>query len=338
MNYNQNDSVYGSIMLGFSKKYTLKSSGCYVFALAHLLEIDPLICNETLKSANAFMADETGDICLLNHSKIALAFPTKVLSVSKYDSYDNDACLEAITNNGGCIVKVQNGSSTHFVEFIGNKKLFDSLGGIEKPTSTYPTLLGLRVINLKKNVQTDSSYKGYDLSNPDSMRVAVDCLVDLQNGQLVRKADVDQITKDLNQKLVDQATAYEKEKAIKDEQIKALEESLQKLQDTEHTWQDQADVYQRKLKAIVEEFSKVGVSVAVESDEGTLVNSIHNYLSTIEKLQSDNKQLNVDLSNASKTVDGLNKVIVDLKNKLKLKDTSFKTINLGSFIIKFYKS
>lgn len=162
MNYNQLDPLYKKIMLGFSKKYSLYSDGCYVFSLAHVLGIDPVDCNERMKAVNGFMADSTGDKCLMDHTKIAVAFPDRISEVVKYTTYDNVACLDAIKNYSHCIVQVDYDGSpstvfdTHFVDFIGNKTLFDSLGGKEKPTSTYPLLKGLRVIKLIPLVVEDN--------------------------------------------------------------------------------------------------------------------------------------------------------------------------------------
>lgn len=266
MNYNQNDSIYSSVMLGFSKKYTLKSSGCYVFALAHLLGLDPIACHNALKNAGAFMADETGDVCLLNHTKIATAFPSRVVSVAKYDSYDNDACLEAIADNGGCIVKVQNGSYTHFVEFIGNKKIFDSLGGIEKPTSTYPTLLGLRVVTIKA-VSATEEYKGYKLDSipTESLKVMIDAVTDLQKGELVRKAEIDKLQKQIDdlknsqeslEKIVNELrlSIGEKEKSIK-----AVTKERDLLIEEKQTWSNSLEEA-KKYKGWYEEALKTQVN------------------------------------------------------------------------------
>jgi len=277
MNYNQNDSIYASIMLGFSKKYTLKSSGCYVFSVAHLLGIDPIECHDKLKSVNAFYADETGDVCLLNHAKIVNAFPNQVASVAKYDSYDNDACLEAIAQNGGCIVKVQNGSYTHFVEFLGNKLLFDSLGGKEKPTSTYTNLLGLRVLVIKKN-QESNIYEGLDLTNYDSMKACIDVWKKLQDGKLISQEDHNQIIKESQTKMLEMAQKYEEEKRLLTENIKVLED----LHKQDLSWADMADVYQKKIKAIIDLFASVGIQLSVESDVILLVSTVHDYIANAE--------------------------------------------------------
>ena len=225
----------------------------------------------------------------------------------------------------GHVAVVTQANSSSFTCFSQNDPV-GALCGLKKYTAWGSTLGWLHP------KPKDSMYKGYDLSNSESMKVAVDTLVDLQNGLLIRKEQVDQITNDLNQKLVDQATTYEKEKAILNTQISTLETALKNLQDTEHTWEDQADVYQRKLKAVVAEFATVNVPIAVESDESVLATSIRDYLATYTKLVSDNDMLTARLCDAQETVARLEKVIVDLKKK----ETAFRTVNIGNTIIKFY--
>lgn len=280
MNYNQSDPIYKQVMLGFSKKYSLFSDGCYVFSLAYMLGVDPVDCNNRLKEVGAFMANSEGDVCLLNHNKIAIAFPDKIASVSKYDSYDNEACLDAIEENGMCIVKVDfDGTNsttmdTHFLNFIGNKKCFDSLGGKVKPTSTYPILRGLRVVNLKKNVPVETSYKGLDFTNIESMKVAVDAWASIRDGQYILKTEYDKVINEGKDREVTLAQQYEKEKQPLADKIRVLESALSELQKAEHSWGDQADTYQRKLKAIVEKLYQFSVTVSPENEEDILVGGV----------------------------------------------------------------
>lgn len=58
-------------------------------------------------------------------------------------------------------------------------------------------------------------YKGYDLSNPESMKVAVDILVRLQNGELVEK-----------QKLEDLKITTQKQIDIKDARVQELQKQI----------------------------------------------------------------------------------------------------------------
>lgn len=178
-----------------------------------------------------------------------------------------------------------------------------------------------------------SVYRGYDLSNSDSMKVCVDKMVEIMEGKYISIDEHSKIINELDAKSTASAQSYANEKTILEEKIKALEEVIKQIQDTEHSWSDKADILERKLKAIIFEFQKKGISISIESDENTMVSSISSYLSTLETLQSSNKSLELSLSNASKKVDDLNQVIVNLKKK----ETAFRTVNLGNIIIKFYK-
>jgi hypothetical protein len=281
MNYNQNDPVFKNTKLGFSNKYTLFSDGCYVFCLAYILGIDVIECNEKLKNAGAFMANSEGDVCLLNHTKIASAFPNRIASVAKYDSYDNDAALEAIEKNGKVIVKVDfDGTNsttmdTHFVTFIGNKTLFDSLGGKEKPTSTYPILRGLRVITLKDELPNEV-YKGYTLSDipVESLKVMIDKITEIQEGKWVTTEEHQRIINELDSKSTEAAQTYAKDKQILEEKIRVQDEALLNLQTTEHTWQDTADKLQRQFKIVIDFLADNDIQITSESTEDEIKSAL----------------------------------------------------------------
>lgn len=206
-----------------------------------------------------------------------------------------------------------------------------SLCVIKKYTA-WSALLGWLHPKVKSSI-----YRGYDLNNSDSMKIAVDKLVDIMEGKYISTEDHQKVINELDSKSTESANLYGKEKSILEEKIRTLEEVIKSLQDTEHSWADTADVLQRKLVAILAEFQSVGVSLSIEMDENVLVNSISLHLASITKLESDLKLANVSLLNTSKTVTDLGNVIVDLRSQIKSKDTSFRTVNLGSIIIKFYK-
>ena len=96
------------------------------------------------------------------------------------------------------------------------------------------------------------------------------------------KALYEKVINESQTKLLEMAQTYEKEKATLTTQISALETALRTLQDTEHTWEMEADDKQRKLKAIVELFASVDVSIAVESDISVLAGTIHDYIANAE--------------------------------------------------------
>lgn len=307
--------------------------------------------NQCVDLANAYIAECLGLPIILWTN--AQDFPSK--AGDKYEYIENTPT--GVPNKGDIIIWKSKDNVGHIAIFLdGTASKFNSFDQ-NWPTGstchiqshTYTTTYGTDVIGWLRAKPATTMYKGLDLTNQESMKVAVDALTDLQNGDLVRKAQVDQITKDLNQKLVDQATAYEREKAIKDEQIHALEDSLKQLQDTEHTWADQCDAYQRKLKAMLEEFMQADIQMAAEMDEDILVNTVHKYITDAEadrrfiiKVTTDSSLKTPEAviealetaKTTKETINTLNETIV----KLKAKNTVLRTINLPGIIIKIYRA
>lgn len=179
----------------------------------------------------------------------------------------------------------------------------------------------------------DSMYRGYDLSNADSMRIAVDKLCDIIDGKYISLEDHQKIINELDLKSTEQAQTYGKEKAVLEEKIRTLEEVIEQLQDTEHTWSDTADVLQRKLAAVLAELSKVGLSLSTESDAPVLVGAISEYITSRQEESNSVLELSNALKTANDTVAKLNQTILDLKKK----ETAYKTFTIGKTIIKFYK-
>lgn len=254
MNYNQLDPIYKKVMLGFSKKYTLYSDGCYVFSLAHRLGIDPIACHETLKAAGAFMKDNTGDVCLLNHAMIAKAFPDRVEGVDKYDKFDRAIFENSLKNYGGCIVKVDYDGTpstvldTHFVDFNGETTLFDSLGGKEKPQSTYPILTGMRIIKLKK-ISEDENMTDQEKQMLEFIRVNQMTEGQLREGYgYVKEGTVAK----LNKKISDLETSQ-----------KSLQEQIDDLDGRFNAYQKTAKQWQSDLKTANETISNISKDLEV---------------------------------------------------------------------------
>lgn len=97
-----------------------------------------MILDETPSSVNARMKAVGGfaDKNLVIWEKIKEAFPAKVESVRRVWSYDN----EDVKANIPCVVQVNGapiGAPMHFVVYVGNQKLYDPWGGVERATSYY---------------------------------------------------------------------------------------------------------------------------------------------------------------------------------------------------------
>lgn len=149
---NQLEANKKSIFLGYSKKYTLYDSGCLVHALARLLKLPVLPVHERLKIFGCFFADATGDVCLLDLSKVPNAYP-QLKYIGKESSWNQDKALAAIKQAGGLIVEVDsnsimNGTQQHFVYFRGNGEMEDSLGGVVRPTTYYKNIISMRIFDV----------------------------------------------------------------------------------------------------------------------------------------------------------------------------------------------
>lgn len=153
---NQLEASKKSIYLGFSKKYTLYDSGCLVHCVARLLKKPVLEVHEKLKASGCFFADRTGDVCLLDLTKVSIAYP-QLRWVEKLTAWNQDKALAAIALSGGVIVEVDSnsimeGTQQHFVFFHGNGEMEDPIGGVVRPSSYYKNIISLRIFELLPEV------------------------------------------------------------------------------------------------------------------------------------------------------------------------------------------
>ncbi|PWT73664.1 MAG: hypothetical protein C5B59_12790 [Bacteroidetes bacterium] len=125
---------------------TLKLDGCAVTAIANLhnaafgTNLTPHDVNQALIANEGFVYDKHG-YALLNWINVPKAFP-KLYFVFKDGIYDNLRTWMWINvyPKLPVIVQVKLGYNSHFIIFVGNHLMVDSLDGKLKPTSTYPTL------------------------------------------------------------------------------------------------------------------------------------------------------------------------------------------------------
>lgn len=181
----QRDSAWKSIKLGFSTTTTIGSHGCTITCVSMLAGITPKETNERLKSVSGY-----ANTNLIIWSKIKEAIPWLEFVWRGY-TYENAKVADAIKQWGGCLVEVDGtpiGGSRHWVLYIGNQKMIDPWDGKEKPTSSYKAI---GYATIKAGEKPTMMYKGYDLTNQDSMKVAVDVLVDVvKNNIYYKQADV----------------------------------------------------------------------------------------------------------------------------------------------------
>lgn len=177
--YSQRDTKWGNVKLGYGNTL-IKTYGCTITALGSLLDTQPNITNEKLKANNGFTT--YGNKNLIIWAAIPKAF-SQVESVYRYYTYNNTKVVQAIKDNGGCLVEVDaapigSPRTSHWVLFIGNKQCMDPWVGQIVPTSKFPILLGYAVIKTKKAVPPVIT------PNPDAL---TECLRDY--GELKEKVN-----------------------------------------------------------------------------------------------------------------------------------------------------
>ena len=193
----QRDPKWSNKKLGFSETL-IKDYGCTITCIGMKFGVTPDVVNECLKAVNGFLSGN-----LVIWKKLEEALPG-VKFVYKYGEYDN----EKVKQNLPCIVEVNGapiGGDRHWVLFIGNQKIYDPWDGQEKPTSAYCTASNpplsfvilegeVDMVKLKPIGAGDEKvYKGLDLTNKESMKVAIDVWERVKNGEFVEKKKHDEM-------------------------------------------------------------------------------------------------------------------------------------------------
>lgn len=212
-----NQRSYPDILLGYSKTLTVAGYGCYMVSLLQgLIEKGKNYTvaqwNELLKSSGVYTEQNP---TLMAASMVE----AKLSSIFEYGGNEawNDANIVKYLNDKNYIVlgevnaKGIGGSGQHFVKIdhvdvsntgkITMTYIDDPWGGLENQKVTnrynaYGNILSLRVFKIKSGSNGGNManmYKGYDLANPESMKIAVDVLVRLQSGDLVDKSKYDEL-------------------------------------------------------------------------------------------------------------------------------------------------
>lgn len=189
----QRDNRWKDILLGMSRTTTIGSHGCVIACVSMAGGTTPDVVNSKLVSVGGYAGDSGN---LIIWTKINQALPwLKFRDNGRYYAYDNTLVVESISKNGFCLVEVDGtpiGGTVHWVLYIGNKELIDPWDGKVKPTSSYRAI-GFSIIDKVGEPPKESDmaimYKGYDLTNQDSMKVAVDILVDVVKNNLYVKLE-----------------------------------------------------------------------------------------------------------------------------------------------------
>lgn len=184
-----NQNNYPNDLLGYGTG-TIKSYGCTLASLGSISNIEILKLNGLLKGSsfsNSAFAGSTKN--LINWTQLNKYTNGVITHIWRGYGYDSTKINEAISKHGFCLVEVLNGGTKHWIVAIGNQKALDPLTGGEISTSKYPNWTGWSELKVVEGETDMTEYKGYDLDNKESMKVAIDLLIRVQNGEYVKKED-----------------------------------------------------------------------------------------------------------------------------------------------------
>ena len=186
----QRDSKWSSIKVGDGSA-TIGQVGCTITCLGYLVGLTPEKVNEKLKAVKGYQVN------LVIWSKTAEAIG---VASYRYTTYNNDAVVDAISKNGAVLGEVDakaiGGTGKHWVVMTGNGKVQDPWFGEERPTSNY-TFTGYTIVVFDKTklgkYEDINMYRGYDLTNRESMKVCVDQQIKVVEGLLVDKSQYESV-------------------------------------------------------------------------------------------------------------------------------------------------
>jgi len=192
------------------------------------------VVNDRMKAVGGYA---NGNLVIWD--KIKEAFPgIQIRRVWSYDNADVAANVPVAVEVPGAPI---GGTGKHWVVYIGNKKLNDPWGGTVRPTSDFAGPSGYCVVTGKWAEVSEGGdmYKGYDLTNKESMKVAVDILVRVQAGEFVDKGELEkakQTVDNLNQQINDRNNDIVQLNA----RISTLDQQLSELTTRAASFEEQA--------------------------------------------------------------------------------------------------
>lgn len=253
----QCDERWANIKLGTSN-VLIKDAGCLLVCASMLADMAVGNLNNALIRVNGYQ-----DQNLLIWSKLGEATNNKLTFNWLNYEYNNEGVKQVIADEGGCIVRVQNGDYMHFVLYIGNGKIYDPLSG-EASTSKYPDVRGFADISVRKDVvvspplQTDNCPANLlqVISERDRLNGVVsgkDKIISDLNQQLsIISANINSLTSEKNSlsaQLLEcqkQSDIYKKEYDL----APSLKEQLELLEKFKASWTDKEIAYEKQIKTL----------------------------------------------------------------------------------------
>ena len=136
--YSQRDWRWRFSKMG-NTRYSIGQDGCTITCLGMILGIFPGQINQMMLGGGGY--SYRNGHAIVNWTKLHSVFPL-LRFFTRVVGYDNAAVLQAISDNGFCLIEVDatpigNPSGKHWVIFIGNQQLYDPWTGTLRHTSIY---------------------------------------------------------------------------------------------------------------------------------------------------------------------------------------------------------
>lgn len=183
---------WGNQLLASTNLY-IHAVGCFITCIAQIVGTTPDVVNKKLKAVGGFTQDG-----LVIWAKVSEAFPE--FTFTFYQAYNNDIALAAIQDGKKVIAEVSaapiGGAGLHAVVYIGNQQCADPWTGTVRPTSDFPDVRAMVLVQKHAAQQTptppaaepapgENMYQGINLNDEASVKAAVDTWKSVEEGQYV---------------------------------------------------------------------------------------------------------------------------------------------------------
>jgi len=167
---------------------TIGTDGCLITSLASLLGLTP---PEVVNRLNSIPKDAKGNTGLVSGklvywSRLPEAFPG--MTQHRVWSFDEQLATSQLPT----LLEVDfdgtpRTDNKHWVVLINKDTIMDPWTGTIESASKYPLKTGFCLVVIPQGVEKSTFYKGLDLTNAESMKVAIDTWERVKNGELVDK-------------------------------------------------------------------------------------------------------------------------------------------------------
>lgn len=162
---------------------TVGQYGCTISVCGNIIGVTPDVFLARMKAVNGFLGN------LIIWAKIEEAFPG--ITIRRVWTYNNE---DVKNNTPNVIVEVPawpiKGQGMHWVQYLGNQKLYDPYTNRIRPTSDFPNPTGYCVITGKWEQKQLITY-GLDDTNIASKQIVYDAWYRLSRGEYVEKKQYD---------------------------------------------------------------------------------------------------------------------------------------------------